>query len=400
MADSSLVASRNEDNTRKHARVADSRDYSLSHGVDTGVQPQSSSNGVLPQNDQYRKSDYAGQLEQEMIAALGLSPTDSRQEPSTSTALDSSQTNGEHKRSTHGLSQPKESTPVQKLVAQKPAKATTSKSLPMVPHEPFVVPLPGSNGSEDLPSQGVPQIIAPTIRPVYDESIKAPSPPPKDNGLAPDGVSQRQPSVSTLGPDEQPGQRSSQDDLDGEPPSPMDQPENETDGVGNKVISPERAHKNVPGSSPPSAEDNTHGFEPFYSSENPSSAQILESKRKSISGLPPSNPGVQSPLRNEVRYSPGTRSSMLSFGSFGRQSGNGKGTRPSTPANGLSQASQSGSPVQNEESTFGKLKSFGRRRRASVGDLLSGIQLQGIQVPPGGQRKRALSRISVCSVYI
>ncbi|KAJ6162299.1 hypothetical protein N7485_010529 [Penicillium canescens] len=179
VADSSLDASRNEDNTRKHARVADSGDYSLSHGVDTAVQPQSSSNGVLPQNDPYRKSDYAGQLEQEMIAALGLSPTDSRQEPSTSTALDSSQTNGEHKRSTHELSQPKESTPVQKPVAQKPTKETTSKSLPMVPHDPFVVPLPGSNGSEDLPSQGVPQIIAPTIRPVYDESIKAPSPPPK-----------------------------------------------------------------------------------------------------------------------------------------------------------------------------------------------------------------------------
>jgi hypothetical protein len=99
-------------------------------------------------------------------------------------------------------------------------------------------------------------------------------------------------------------------------------------------------------------------------------------------------------LRNEVRYSPGTRSSMLSFGSFGRQS---KGTRPVTPASGLSQVSQPGSPAGNEESTFGKLKNFGRRRRASVGDLLSGIQLQGAQSTSGGQRKRTFSRLSVCS---
>jgi hypothetical protein len=146
-----------------------------------------------------------------------------------------------------------------------------------------------------------------------------------------------------------------------------------------------------------SAQEKRKSFIPFYPMESPSSAEILESKRKSISGLPPpSAPDVHSPLRNEVRYSPGTRSSMLSFGSFGKQSASGKGTRPSTPANDLSQPSVSGSPAENGESTIGKLKNFGRRRRASVGDLLSGIQLQQPQNAPEGQRKRALSRISVC----
>jgi hypothetical protein len=366
--------------------MAKSGENSSSHNMDAGVQPRSFSNGVLPPNDPSRKSDYAGQFEQEMIAALGLSPTDSGQEPRTSTALNSSLTNGQNNNSTQSLSQPKKFTPATQFVAKKEAKTTTSKSLPMVPHEPFVVSLPGLNDVEDQPNQGVPQIVAPTIRPVYDESIKAPSPPPKDNGLVPDAASQRQPSVSTLGPDEQRQRTSQEIDIDREPPSPMDQPENEFNS----------AHD----SSAPSDAENTHDIEPFYSSENLSSAQILETKRKSISGLPPSHAGVHSPLRNEVRYSPGTRSSMLSFGSFGKQSGNGKGTRPSTPANGLSQASGSGSPVQNEESTFGKLKTFGRRRRASVGDLLSGIQLQGTQGQSGGQRKRALSRISVCCFYV
>ncbi|KAJ5306377.1 hypothetical protein N7508_005392 [Penicillium antarcticum] len=395
LADSALDASQTEENIRKRARVTQSGDYPLSHSVDAGVQPQSSSNGVLPQNDPSRKSNYAGEFEQEVIAALGLSPTASDQEPSTSTALGTIQTNGEKRKSTQGLSQPQKPAPIEQTAAKKPTKTTTSKSLPMVPHEPFMVPLPDSNDFGDAPSQSVPQIIAPTIRPVYDESIKAPgSPPQKDNRLAPDAVSQRQPSVSTLGPDEQHQRTSQENDLDREPPSPLDPSGKDVSGAHNTVISLERAQESGFDNPVPSAEGDNQAVEPFYSSENPSSAQILESKRKSISGLPPSIPGVQSPLRNEVSYSPGTRSSMLSFGSFGRQSGNGKGTRPSTPANGLSQTSESSSPVQNEESAIGKLKSFGRRRRASVGDLLSGIQVQGIQGQPGGQRKRALSRLS------
>ncbi|KAJ5766765.1 uncharacterized protein N7511_004381 [Penicillium nucicola] len=395
LAGSSLDALQTEGNTQDHARVAKSEDYSLPHGIDASMPSQSSSNRVVPQNDPSRKSDYAGQFEQEMIAALGLSPTDRSQEPSTTTALNSSQTNDEKRKSTQGLSQLQQSTPMEQPTAKKPIRITTSKSLPMVSHEPFVVPLPGLNDSENAPHQSVPQIIAPTIRPVYDESIKAPpSPPPKDSGLVPDAVSQRQPSVSTLGPDEQRHRTSQEDDSDGEPPSPMDPIENDPSDTNDKLGSSERLHEEVLGKNALFGEDDAHVDEPVDSLEPSKSAQALEPKRKSISGLPPSLPGVQSPLRNEVRYSPGTRSSMLSFGSFGRQGGNGKGTRPSTPANGLSQASESNSPLQNEESTMGKLKSFGRRRRASVGDLLSGIQAQGIQGQPGGQRKRALSRIS------
>jgi hypothetical protein len=99
---------------------------------------------------------------------------------------------------------------------------------------------------------------------------------------------------------------------------------------------------------------------------------------------------------------------MLSFGSFGRQSNNSKGTRPNTPANEMSQQAASGN------SKMEKLKNFGRRRRASVGNALSGFQegvskeSQGLQArsaqnepqqKDGGQKKRALSRISVCDVW-
>jgi hypothetical protein len=95
---------------------------------------------------------------------------------------------------------------------------------------------------------------------------------------------------------------------------------------------------------------------------------------------------------------------MLSFGSFGRQSNNSKGTRPNTPANEISERAASG------ESKMDKLKNFGRRRRASVGNALSGLgdgfskELQGLetrsaqnelQQKEGGQKKRAFSRISV-----
>jgi hypothetical protein len=96
---------------------------------------------------------------------------------------------------------------------------------------------------------------------------------------------------------------------------------------------------------------------------------------------------------------------MLSFGSYGRQSNNSKGTRPNTPANEVSQHPEPG------ESKIDKLKNFGRRRRVSVGNALSGLQdglskeLQGLQTrstenesqqKESGQKKRAFKRISVC----
>lgn len=336
-----------------------------------------------------------------MIAALGLSPTDPhpRRAASTPMALNAfSQVNGGKRQFTEPLPQPGESTTGNQSDAKAPANKdpVAKKSLPVIPDEPFHVPFPVMNSQRHQPSKSTPEIVTPSIRPVLDESPKPPSPPPKvkDNGLAPSQDHRRQPSVSTLGADEQPG-RTSNEELDKVPPSPLQETENEVAPEPRYKSKVEHSVHDAPGGSQSSAQEKRKSFIPFYSSEFTSSAEVLESKRKSISGLPPSAPDVHSPLRNEVRYSPGTRSSMLSFGSFGKQS-NGKGTRPSTPANGLSHPSESGSPAENEESTIGKLKEFGRRRRASVGDLLSGIQLQAPQAPPGGQRRRAFSRISVC----
>ena len=407
---SSLDDSQDGDNSRKRVGVAKSGGNLMSHNLvdETGVQPKhlSATTGVRPQTGKSDRSEVAEDFEQEMIAALGLSPTEPQPQRSASTpvALNFSQMNGESRR-------PMEPPRLQECrvtgvrsVSDMPAKkaAVAEKGLPIIPTEPFDVPALGMSS----PSKSTPDIIAPSIRPVLDESTKPPLPPPKDidDGLAPGGhQTPRQPSVSTLGPDEKTGRRTSEDDgFDRDPPSPLQRPQSM---IEHEFEPKQKVERLVNDNSTPTADfdTSTHedkpSFVPFYSSEPTTSAEILESKRKSISGLPPSAPGVQSPLRNEVRYSPGTRSSMLSFGSFGRHSANTKGTRPVTPASGLSQTSQSGSPAENE-STFGKLKNFGRRRRASVGDLLSGIQLQGIQGAPGGQRKRAFSRISVCQSSI
>lgn len=343
-----------------------------------------------------------------MIAALGLSPTDPhpRRAASTPMALNAfGQVNGGKRQYAEPLPQPGESTTGNQSDAEAPANeaSVATKSLPVIPGESFHVSFPIMNSQRHRPSKSTPEIVTPSIRPVLDESPKPPSPPPKDtnNGLAPRQDHRRHFSVSTLGADERPG-RTSNEDLDREPPSPLQETAKEEAPEPRYETKAEKSMDDPPGSSHSSSrEKRRRSFIPFYpsgSSEFTSSAEVLQSKRKSISGLPPSAPDFHSPLRNEVRYSPGTRSSMLSFGSFGKQSANGKGTRPSTPANGLSQPSELGSPAENGESTIGKLKEFGRRRRASVGDLLSGIQLQGPQEPqgpPAAQRKRTFSRISV-----
>lgn len=343
-----------------------------------------------------------------MIAALGLSPTGPHPQRAASTpmALNAfGQVNGGKRQFTEPLPQPGESTTGNQSDAEVPANkaSVVKKSLPVIPDEPFHVPFPISNSQRHRPSKSTPEIVTPSIRPVLDESPKPPSPPPKDtnDGLAPRQEVRYHLSVSTLGADEQPG-RTSNEDLDREPPSPLQETANEIAPEPRCENKAENSMDDPPGSSHSSARGKRRrSFIPFYpsgSSEFTSSAEILESKRKSISGLPPSAPDFRSPLRNEVRYSPGTRSSMLSFGSFGKQSTNGKGTRPSTPANGLSEPSESGSPAENGESTIGRLKEFGRRRRTSMGDLLSGIQTQGLQGPPAGQQKRTFSRISVSQV--
>lgn len=296
-----------------------------------------------------------------------------------------------------------------------------------------------SSEAADLPSQSgveASHTTIPSIRAVPEEDTKPPAPPkdspieepesidlppvpPKnftpesglfehryhqkpEESLAPPQPSHtpRQPSVSTLGDENKSGAHSSSED-DSTPPSPIHaatediidpRPE---DHIYGKPIPP----SNISQTSLQPGESSLPGFAP-YPPRPPSPQEVLESKRRSISGLPPSTPGVQSPLRNEVRYSPGTRSSMLSFGSFGRQStSNSKGgTRPNTPGNDLSQQDSSGSAAQNGDSKMEKLKSFGRRRRASVGNLLTGIQgelqggIQGNQEQP--QKKRGFSRIS------
>jgi hypothetical protein len=297
-----------------------------------------------------------------------------------------------------------------------------------------------SSQAADLPSHygegaGPSHITIPSIRAVPEEDTKPPAPPkdtsveepesidlppvpPKsvtlESGLLEDRYYQkpqeslapphsshtpRQPSVSTLGEEDKSGAHSSSED--DTPPSPIQAATGVTndprpeDTIYGKPIPPAGFSQ----TSLPPGESAVPGFAP-YPPRPPSPQEILESKRRSISGLPPSTPGVQSPLRNEVRYSPGTRSSMLSFGSFGRQStGNSRGgTRPNTPGNDLSQQDSSGSGAQNRDSKMDKLKSFGRRRRASVGNLLTGLQgelqggIQGNQEK--SQKKRGFSRIS------
>ncbi|CAG7915714.1 unnamed protein product [Penicillium olsonii] len=394
---------------RKHARAAKSGDKSRSHNsVETDVQPKhlSVSNAKTDDSD---KSAAAGDFEQEMNAALGLSPEPLPQRSaSTPMVLQPSQVNGVNK-------PPKEQPQVQskatgmRSVSDMPTKRgpIAEKGLPVIPAEPFNVSLrTDSQAGEEQRGKSTPNITVSSIRPVFDEDANPPSPPPEDSGDGPTSNEHslpRQPSVSTLGPDEATGKRSSEDDdFERDPPSPLQPPQanNEQTTTPQQTVERSVNGNSVPKTeAEPTVDDNSLPSAPLDSSEQATSAEILESKRKSISGLPPSVPGVQSPLRNEVRHSPGTRSSMLSFGSFGKHSFSGKGTRPTTPANGLD-TSRSGSPAGNRESTLGKIVSFGRRRRASVGDLLSNIQLQGSQGSQdsknsqGGQRKRALSRLS------
>ncbi|CAG7959726.1 unnamed protein product [Penicillium salamii] len=384
---------------REHARVAKSGDKFRSHNsIEAAVQPKhlSASNAKTRDSD---KSAAAGDFEQEMIAALGLLPEPRpHRSASTPMSLQPSQINGENKRPT-GQPQVQSKTTGMRAVSDMPSKrGPVEKGLPVIPTEPFNVPL--KMEGQVIPDQGknTQNITFPSIRPVFDEDVKPPSPPPKvpDDGHMSNGHAiPRQPSVSTLGPDEETGRRSSEDDFERDPPSPLQPPQTEIEPTAPKqnVEGPVNGNPVSIPKVEPSVDEPSRPFAPSNPSEQATSAEILEFKRKSISGLPPSVPGVQSPLRNEVRYSPGTRSSMLSFGSFGRHSINSKGTRPTTPANGL-QSSESSSPAGNGESTLGKIVGFGRRRRASVGDLLSSFQLQGTQASQGGQRKRALSRIS------
>ncbi|KAJ5668383.1 uncharacterized protein N7477_006953 [Penicillium maclennaniae] len=343
------------------------------------------------------KSDFANDFEQEMIAAFGLSPTNAGPEESTtkySGRLLKAESGGDISGS---------------QLATGADRAFYEDRIPPV------LPSQKANGrisidvsgAKNQPSMDISRPMTPSIRPVFDEDVEPLTPPKdsppkglpsqhlpskdaslKDASLVPRlSQGQRQQSISTLGVDERQPRTSSEGELD-TPPSPIQETIRETD---DPVYEKPLREANSTESSLPLEED-ISSFAQIP--RPPSSAEVLESKRKSISGLPPSAPGVQSPLRNEVRYSPGTRSSMLSFGSWGRQSQ----SRPATPANDLSRGTGSDAPAQNGDSKMEKLKSFGRRRRASVGDLLT-IRHDNNQgnlqdLPEGGKRKLNFGRIS------
>ncbi|KAJ5111008.1 hypothetical protein N7532_001543 [Penicillium argentinense] len=396
-------------------------------------------------------SDLVSNFEQEMNTALGLSPTETRAQQTQPAIVEPAQPaqwtprdvdSSRAANDTKGLQPPSRD---ESAVSSDEAEANTYlTSLPLgeFPDPEKDLPLPpsertddsASSDAADLPSRsGVevshttipsiravpqedqedlkPQTPPKDLQPKGNESKDLPLVPPKDdlpeNPLGSQGTqgpskspqhALRLPSVSTLGEKEKAEMHSSEEQVN-TPPSPVQaatddkhDPEPEA-AVYGKAIAP----ASVSRTSLPHDESGFTGLDPLPL-RAPSSQEILEFKRRSISGLPPSAPGVQSPLRNEVRYSPGTRSSMMSFGSFGRRStGNSKGTRPNTPGNDLAQQSSSGS-AQNGESKMDKLKEFGRRRRASVGYLLTGIQgelqggIQGLQEK--SQKKRTFSRIS------
>ncbi|KAF3390559.1 hypothetical protein F1880_009011 [Penicillium rolfsii] len=399
------------------------------------------------------RSEFAPDFEQEMNAALGLGPTEPhspqastselRLSPSAAVTLPQHQPEGLPNEDTSicATCAPANEGPSENSLldnASHSALFTASKL-----NEPLRLKIPASEArippirrvsedfegsipqkeplSVDLPAQDLPVkgslpempfegVSSPKESPEEDakENLEEdpPSFPPKEllpRDFPPESrFTSWQPSVSTLGIDEHKFSNPPEGWVDS-PPSPLQQP---VQLAGDDMSEAHAFHQ--PGSTAqisnitlPSLHDVAPGFGSAYPPRPPSSAEILESKRRSISGLPPSAPGVQSPLRNEVRYSPGTRSSMLSFGSFGRQSN--KGTRPNTPAIETSERAASG------DTKMDKLKKFGRRRRASVGNALSGLgegfskEIQGLQgrgsqieshQKESGQKKRAFSRIS------
>lgn len=396
-------------------------------------------------------SFYMNDFEREMNAALGLSPTETYvQQPQHPAVVEPAQPTQPSEPIVESIETSKQTEDLRPPSREGSALSTDAAeanmyltSLPLADISGLEKDLPAppaermddsaSSDAADPPSRSgaeASHTTIPSIRAISEEDTKPETPPkdlplpeaemkdlppvpPKDSSSNSDLEEQehqeprgklalpqsnhapRQPSVSTLGDQGQARTRASEEEID-TPPSPIHaapedtndlQPSEET--IYGKAIPP----TNTSETSMPPVESAFPGFTPHPRPQ--SSQEILESKRRSISGLPPSAPGVQSPLRNEVRYSLGTRSSMLSFGSFGRQStgNNSRGTRPNTPGNDLSQQDSFGSPA-NGDSKMDKLKSFGRRRRASVGNILTGIQgeLQGIQEK--SQKKRGFSRIS------
>ncbi|KAJ5918388.1 hypothetical protein N7454_010763 [Penicillium verhagenii] len=346
-----------------------------------------------PRKSSTTSSGLVGDLEQEMISALGLSPTKPPSDPLANTQLPlTSNESDERPQKTSRSPFKNKSTAIHDDGMHSSQNSSTEPAIRMLPASiPTIRPVIDTEPA--TPPRTPPEPLSPTDTP---SSIPAKDLAPPQEGHT------RQRSVSTLGADE----RDTSDQGDDTPPSPLQplSPEEE-----NPMYGKTRPRAKTSSSSLPSAEDQSPVADFRFPQRPATSAEVLDAKRKSISGLPPSAPNFQSPLRNEVRYSPATRSSMLSFGSWGRQSNNGRGTRPTTPANELSSRVETVSSAQNPESKMDKLKSFGKRRRASVGDLLSGIQggLRGFQEKINQpelqekqekenkhQRKRSFSKLS------
>lgn len=377
-----------------------------------------------------------GDLEQEMIAALGLSPVKQKADPIETAGSNSADP------SKHAIQPFQESRSFSNGdIAKQHETREQKKPLQDQLQPPVLSIRPVVASTENTPATSPDNKAAPALPDVPAEDTFS-----DDLALAYRlREHMKQPSISTLGADERNAGEPSDTDPDG-PPSPLIPPSNGHFGVTNnydmkndhgpqdstngserpsepsekaedgneneippKVESLERPKTTSKTFTFPSTDNHTPEFEPVFP---PNSAEILESKRRSISGLPISMPSMQSPLRNEVRYSPATRSSMRSFGSFGsfgKQSTNSKGMRPTTPSNDLSMPRvEAISTTSTGESTMGKLKGFGKRRRTSVSDLLTNIQgsLQGLQEKAQqpsdaqpkakeSQKKRTFSKISV-----
>ncbi|KAJ5555011.1 hypothetical protein N7535_007453 [Penicillium sp. DV-2018c] len=407
--ESSLDNSQDEEAAGKPINAPRLENQPVSHNLNGGsaMQPTqlSSPPGVPPKADD---SGHAEAFEQEMIATLGLSPTEPRSRRSVSTPV-ASITDGKGKFKELPLSSADATTGNQSSYEPSMEKAPFArKTLPNIPNEHSDPSASSENKEKYWLNKSTPEIITTSANPVVVEDSKPPPPPPKDNyhELAPEGAHERQHSISTLGPDEQTGGPSEAED-NSDSPSPLQETKEE---VPPKIECKDKHDHlnngnfaqtgNTSRASLPAVHKKRKSFMPFYPSEPTKPTETPESRRKSINGLPSYIPDVQSPLRNDVRHSPGTtRSRMLSFGSFGKHGANNKDPGPVAAANGPSQALENGhgpsEQAQNEESAIEKLKSFGRRRRSSVGDLLSSIPWQESQAPAANERKRTFSRISV-----
>ncbi|KAJ5692254.1 hypothetical protein N7462_001677 [Penicillium macrosclerotiorum] len=442
----SLGDSRGDERAGKRLRFNDSVDYLRSGEGRVEDRAHDRSQSVplsfpLADGNQYtsggfNRASYVSEFEQEMIAALGLSPTESRQPRSLQATtfeprLALSLTNGFGQ----GLAlHQQRSDPRAKVGTRECDRndyvtgASNFNNLgpwESLPHlfgesaqQPKPFEHPGhpdasvlSHMVESQPQSAVDSTMPtiPTIRPVHDEDAGnkplilaknsplphilppmtfslddsseddvPPTPPPKDmprrkpvatHLVPPSNYTARKPSVSTLGADEEIPDRLSEELRN--PPSPDLLPKTATEDQSDDPI----YGKSLPsakysGHSPQVAEENLdlREFAPAFP-KSPGSDEILESKRRSIGGVAPSIPGVQSPLRNEVRFSPAARGTLLSSNSFGRQNtNNSKGARE------VPYRMESASPSQNSNSKINKLKNFGKRQRTSMGNVLSGFQ--------------------------